>query len=71
MQLFGRNDELILQVEDDGVGFDLRATLKANKGLGLKSIMNRVDLMNGDMDIDTSVGRGCEYSIIIDLKKVQ
>lgn len=67
IQLFGRDEELILQVEDDGVGFDLQKTLKENRGLGLKSIMNRVDLMSGDMDLDTSLGRGCEYSIIIDL----
>ena len=70
VQLFGRNKELILQIEDDGVGFNLPETLKTNKGLGLKSIMNRVDLMNGVMDLDTSVGRGCEYSIIINLKQV-
>ncbi len=68
LQLFGRDNELILQVEDDGMGFDLSEKKSKNEGLGLKSIENRVNLMNGTLDLDTGPGMGCSYTIIITTK---
>lgn len=56
-------DFIILQGEDNGRGFDCRQ-LKA-KGLGLKSIQDRVKLLNGTMDIDASPGKGTLISIYL------
>ena len=44
------SDELILMVEDDGVGFDPEAK---NKGIGLKNIENRVNYLKGTLQIDS------------------
>lgn len=64
VQLFVRDNELILQAEDDGKGFDLRKMKTKSDGLGLKSIENRVNLIHGTLDLDTSPNMGCSYTII-------
>ena len=55
IQLFFENSGLRITIEDDGVGFDL-STLK--KGQGLTSISARLELINGSMEIESSVDRG-------------
>lgn len=67
IQLFSRDDELIIQIEDDGKGFDLKKTLVEQNGLGISSIQNRADLINAELNIDTQLNHGCSYSIIIKL----
>lgn len=68
IQLFSRDNVLIIQIEDDGNGFDLHDVLKKHEGLGISSIQNRADLINADLDIDTQPGHGCSYSIVINLE---
>lgn len=67
IQLFSRNDELIIQIEDDGIGFNLNKTLTDRSGLGISNIQNRIDLINAELDIDTRPNHGCSYSIILKL----
>lgn len=57
------HDELILMVEDDGVGFDPQAE---NKGIGLKNIENRVNYLKGTLQID-SKSTGTSIVILIPL----
>lgn len=64
IQLFRRDNEIILQAEDDGNGFQLEEMRTKSEGLGLKSIENRVNLIHGTLDLDTSPGMGCSYTII-------
>lgn len=55
---------LFLQVKDDGVGFDIK---EVRGGIGLTNIRRRVDLLNGEMQIITSPGKGCEIIVRIPL----
>ncbi len=55
IQLINHGDSVVLSVEDDGIGFDLKLR---SKGIGLKNIESRVKLMNGELDIETTPGRG-------------
>jgi signal transduction histidine kinase len=48
---------LLLAVRDDGVGFD-PASARASHSLGLASMRERVQLVNGTLDIETAPGRG-------------
>ncbi len=48
-------EELTLIVEDDGNGFDKN---KISKGIGLQNIKERVDALEGELIIDTSLGNG-------------
>lgn len=49
IQLIVHPNEMILQVEDNGKGFNLQA----NKGIGLDSIRSRVKYHNGTVNVDS------------------
>ncbi|MBB2949848.1 sensor histidine kinase [Sphingobacterium sp. JUb56] len=56
-----QNDDLLnLTIEDDGVGFDKN---QITKGLGLKNIENRVQLINGTVDITSAKGEGTTINV--------
>lgn len=63
--------ELKLYIFDDGKGFDI-STLKAksediNGGFGLFSMRERVELLNGKFEIDSTLGKGTKISITVPL----
>jgi two-component system sensor histidine kinase DegS len=53
-----------LSVDDNGKGFDSGHVLD-EKGLGLRLIKERVDLLGGTMDIDSNIGQGTRITIQI------
>lgn len=53
VQLYENSNNLVLIFEDDGVGFDPQA----QKGFGLRSVENRVQIVKGVFAIDISNGR--------------
>jgi len=53
----GATEELSLVVRDNGVGFDLRA-LKVAAGLGLISMGERMQLIGGEFEIESTPGVG-------------
>jgi PAS domain S-box-containing protein len=53
-----RGAVLQLVVEDDGVGFDSRATLKTTTGLGLHGMRERVAMLGGSVEIESTPGQG-------------
>jgi len=55
---------MILQVVDDGIGFDIS---KKTSGIGLKNINNRVTFYNGTMNIFSPETGGCRLEITIPL----
>jgi len=56
-----QNDNLLnLTIEDDGIGFDKSVI---TYGLGLKNIQNRVQLINGTVEINTNKGEGTTINV--------
>lgn len=56
-----QNDNLLnLTIEDDGIGFDKS---EITYGLGLKNIQNRVQLINGTVEINTNKGEGTTINV--------
>ncbi|MBL8190888.1 MAG: PAS domain S-box protein [Acidobacteria bacterium] len=51
-------DRLRAIVEDDGVGFDPEQSTEINGGLGLRGIRERLALVNGELEIESSLGHG-------------
>ncbi|HXH18328.1 MAG TPA: PAS domain-containing protein [Chitinophagales bacterium] len=66
LQLFQRNNKLILTAEDDGKGFNVKKT-DFNKTFGLNSVAARADALNGDFNLDSKYGKGTTASIEIPL----
>lgn len=55
--LRGGHDDIQLEIEDYGVGFDSDAALRSH-GLGLISMRERLTLINGELSIDSQPGIG-------------
>lgn len=56
VQLIGHEEEINITIEDNGNGFDTR-TLDLSKGNGWKNIKSRVNLIKGEVDVDSSLQR--------------
>ncbi len=67
VQLFERDNKLILTVEDDGVGFD-KGEANFENSLGLNSITSRAKALNGMFEIDSQPGNGTLASVEIPLE---
>jgi len=50
---------------DDGVGFDITEVDGMNKGMGLYNIKNRIKTLNGDIVINSRLGKGTSIKISI------
>ena len=68
IHLMKYQDNLILMVEDDGVGFSTSAS-EFTSGVGLTSIKNRVKSLSGNLIIDSSPGDGTTITIEIPKQK--
>jgi signal transduction histidine kinase len=53
---------LILEVEDDGIGFDPRQ-LKDRSGIGLKNIESRIKYLNGKLTVESKAGGPTNFTI--------
>jgi signal transduction histidine kinase len=57
VRLWGTPNEIHLSVTDPGKGFDIRTAMRG-RGLGLKSMRERIKLMNGHLVIESKPDRG-------------
>jgi len=57
-------NKLILTIFDNGKGFDLQAR---RRGIGLNNIINRADVFNGKVDIQSAPGQGCMVRVVFDM----
>jgi PAS domain S-box-containing protein len=62
---FTITDKIVIRVEDNGKGFSGDTAIKKIEGMGLKNIKNRVKLLDGEIEITSSVPKGT--SVMIDL----
>ena len=53
-----RDSEVVLVVEDDGVGFDPELKMPEGRGLGLVGMRERASLLGGSVEIESAPGRG-------------
>jgi signal transduction histidine kinase len=60
INLYYDADIIRLDIEDDGIGFDLQ---QKAEGIGLKNIRNRVDFYSGQVNIVSAPGEGCKLEI--------
>jgi PAS domain S-box-containing protein len=48
--------KVFITIQDDGIGFN---PIGVKKGLGLRSIQNRIEYYFGELDIESAPGKGC------------
>ncbi len=54
-------DQLVLQIADNGIGFDIN---QKTGGVGLLNIRTRASLVNGVVTINSSPGNGCQLQVV-------
>jgi signal transduction histidine kinase len=66
--LFRHSHEIILIVEDDGRGFDTAPVFSGkDAALGLLGMKERVELIRGELTIESEVGKGTAVRIKVSL----
>jgi two-component system, NarL family, sensor histidine kinase DegS len=61
------DESVIFIIEDDGLGFDT-ATTKSKKSFGILGMKERVLLLQGKFDLESSPGKGTKITIGIPLR---
>ena len=64
------NDVILLEIQDDGLGFDLGSVDAAYDNLGSLGMVNmreRTELLNGFMNISSAKGRGTRVQVVVPL----
>jgi two-component system NarL family sensor kinase len=64
LQQMGNMLQLIIR--DDGVGFDVNATLR-RRGIGLRNMRERVEFIGGDFELESEPGFGTEITVLLEL----
>ncbi len=64
------HSRLILEISDDGTGFDYERCLQQKHHSGLKNIQSRIDMLNGIMIVESSGGSGTHYFITIPYRQL-
>lgn len=67
-QLIMYDDTLMISVEDDGAGFDMKQN---QKGMGLEGIQSRVNLLHGQFSMDSAPGNGTFISVSLPLSALR
>jgi signal transduction histidine kinase len=66
VELLTLEDEIHLAVADEGAGFDMEEA-KRNQGLGLMSMQERVQLVNGMLSVESKPGKGTQVLAVVPL----
>jgi len=65
--VFIYNNKLKMRIADDGIGFDVNCV---KKGIGLANIKRRAELFSGNLQVNSSPGKGCELLITIPMNEI-
>jgi signal transduction histidine kinase len=65
VKIKGSDAKTIIEIIDDGVGFNLASLKSTDTGIGLKSIQQRCKLINASCDVDSKPGSGTSIQLII------
>lgn len=63
------NDNWVLHVTDDGMGFDLVKAARHKKSVGLLSMRERAELIGGSLQIQSTPGKGTAVTLLLPIEK--
>ncbi len=63
------NDNWVLHVTDDGMGFDLVKAARHKKSVGLLSMRERAELIGGSLQIQSTPGKGTAVTLLLPTEK--
>lgn len=63
--VFNKNNNFVVHYEDDGKGFDPEKVIVEKRGMGLFNMKNRIESLNGVVNVTSKNGTGTSIDIII------
>ena len=64
-------ESLILQIADEGNGFDVQSSLAAGRSSGLAGMRERAQLLGGSLEIQSTIGKGTIISALLPLEQAE
>ena len=64
-----KDEELIIKVSDNGKGFNIRKAELNSKGFGIKNLYKRVNILNGEINVTSTLGNGTKIWIKVPVEK--
>lgn len=61
--LANTDEQIILTVEDDGIGSETGQVPRSPPGIGLTAIRERLDMLGGTLELDTDPGQGLRVTV--------
>ena len=64
-------DRITATITDDGVGFDIKAELAnapQQKHMGLISMKEQISMLNGEINVESTIGQGTIVSLWLPLE---
>jgi len=62
LKINDNNEQLTIEYSDNGTGFDIESVNK-KKGIGLRNIESRVDILDGKLSYHSEIGNGATFNI--------
>jgi signal transduction histidine kinase len=62
IQLFHHEGELVMTIEDDGLGFDPQTT---ERGAGLRNMRLRAEKLGGELEVSSAPDRGTSVMVSV------
>jgi signal transduction histidine kinase len=68
VRLFAKPEEVLLEISDQGPGFELTNTLEHSERLGLVGMRERAESLGGNFLVITAPGQGTKVSVSLPLR---
>lgn len=71
IDIFRQNDVVVVQISDNGVGFDsdsVNANYDQRGSLGMVNMRERAELLNGALRIESAEGQGTKITVLVPIK---
>ena len=67
LRIMADDEQLLVQIDDEGRGFDVENARQSHKSIGLIGMRERIELLGGAFLIDSAPGDGTHLNISIPL----
>ena len=64
-------DQTLAVVEDNGSGFNVEEALNGNRTIGLTSLRERIEMLSGTLNIQSSLGQGARIEFTIPVEEAE
>jgi PAS domain S-box-containing protein len=71
IELYNRHSHILIVIQDNGTGFDIKETSKSKAGSGLLNIQERAELLGGRVQMESQPQNGTEIIIEIPIRKTK